>query len=61
MKWGILLVMFGLVASQTEALEYDWDWKFLLENDDCAFFYSPGAFTGSIEDVVERREERFLC
>ena len=52
MKWGILLVMLGFVASQTESQEKNWDWKFFLENDECAFFYSPGTVLRSQEGTV---------
>ena len=52
MTWGILLVMLGLVATQTEAQEKNWDWKFFLDNDECAFFYSPGTVFRSQAGIV---------
>ena len=40
-KWGIMLVIIGLVAIQTEAYGNSWKWEFFYSDRECDFFYDP--------------------
>ena len=52
MKWGIMLVIIGFVAIQTEAHGESWNWKFFLSNAECDFFYDPDTALRSPEGIV---------
>ena len=52
MKWGIMLVMIGLITIQTEAYGQSWNWKLFLKDVDCDFYYDPDTVTKSPEDIV---------
>ncbi len=40
-KLGIMLVIIGLVAIQTEAHGNSWKWEFFYSDAECDFFYDP--------------------
>lgn len=51
-KWGIMLVIIGLVVIQTEASGNSWNWKFFLSNVECDFYYDPDTVLRSPESIV---------
>lgn len=51
-KLGIMLVIIGLAAIQTEAQENSWKWEFFFSNAECDFFYDPDTVFKSAEDIV---------
>ena len=51
-KWGIMLVIIGLVAIQTEAHGNSWNWKFFFSDEEVDFFYDPDTVFRSAEDIV---------
>jgi len=52
MKWGIMLVMIGLITIQTEAYGQSWNWELFLKDVDSDFYYDPDTVTRSPEDIV---------
>ena len=51
-KWGIMLVITGLVTIQTEAHADSWTWKFFSSDAECDFFYDPDTVLKSTENIV---------
>ena len=49
---GIMLVMIGLVAIQTEAKGNSWKWEFFYSDRECDFFYDPDTVFRSAEGIV---------
>jgi hypothetical protein len=52
-KWGIILVIVGLVVIQTEAYGQSWNWELFLNDIDSNFYYDPDTVTRSPENIVE--------
>jgi len=52
MRWGIMLVMIGLVVIQTEAYGQSWKWEFFSSDSECDFFYDPDTVFRSPENIV---------
>lgn len=52
MKWGILLVMIGVVVIQTKAYGESWNWKFFSSDLESDFFYDPDTVDKSPENIV---------
>ncbi len=51
-KWGIMLVITGFVAIQTEAYGQSWNWKFFESSLECDFLYDPETVFKSPENIV---------
>jgi hypothetical protein len=52
MKWGIMIVIMGLVMIQMEAYGNSWNWELFLRDVDCDFYYDPGTVFRSPENIV---------
>ena len=52
MKWGIMLVMIGVVGIQTEAYGQSWKWELFLSDSECDFFYDPDTVFRSPENIL---------
>ena len=52
MKWGIMLVIIGLITIQTKAHGENWNWELFLKDIDCDFYYDPDTVTRSPEKIV---------
>jgi hypothetical protein len=52
MKWGIMLVIIGLITIQTKAHGENWNWQLFLKDIDCDFYYDPDTVTRSPEKTV---------
>jgi len=52
MRWGIMLVMIGLVVIQREAYGQSWKWEFFSSDSECDFFYDPDTVFKSPENIV---------
>ena len=51
-KWGIMLVMIGLITIQTKAYGQSWNWELFLKDADCDFYYDPDTVTRLPENIV---------
>ena len=51
-KWGIMLVIIGLVAIQPEAHGNSWKWEYIFSDEECDIFYDPGTVFMSSENIV---------
>jgi len=51
-KWGIMLVMIGLIGIQTEAYGKSWNWEFFFSDQESDLFYDPGTVLKSPESIV---------
>jgi len=51
-KLGIVLVIIGLVAIQTEAYGESWKWEFFFSDRECNFYYDPDTVFRSPEGIV---------
>jgi hypothetical protein len=52
MRWGIMLVMIGLVVIQREAYGQSWKWEFFSSDSECDFFYDPDTVFKTPENIV---------
>jgi hypothetical protein len=50
--WGIMVVIIGLVAIQTEACGDSGNWEFFLSDAECDFYYDPSTVSISPEMIV---------
>jgi len=51
-KFGIMVVIIGLVAIQPEAYGNSWKWEFFYSDRECDFFYDPDTVSRSPEGIV---------
>ena len=51
-KRGIMLVIIGLAAIQTEVHGNSWKWEFFFSDAECDFSYDPDTVFRSAEDIV---------
>lgn len=51
-KWGIMLVTIGLIATQTEVYGNSWKWEFFFSDQECDLFYDPDTVLKSPESIV---------
>ncbi|MGZ6226205.1 MAG: hypothetical protein ACXWMH_11960 [Syntrophales bacterium] len=52
MRWGIMLVIIGLVVIQREAYGQSWKWEFFSSDSECDFFYDPDTVFKTPENIV---------
>ncbi len=51
-KWGIMLLIIGLVAIQKEARGDNWNWQLFFSDAECDFYYDPDTVFKSPENII---------